>query len=595
MESKRAWCLVPFLSASILSGCGGDGDPLAAFKAQAPAWGSCADYFSRYPRHELSDEYVAKLGDRLQCADIDAPLDYGNPAGLKIKISAVRILAADAPEKKPHLFFNPGGPGGDGRNSPLDYALQLSQGNPNTPLGALYRKMSESFNFIGFSPRGVGASTSIVCTGSESVYPIDRSAGGDQPENIRRITESARFTAQNCQKNPVADFVNTDATARDMDLMREVLGDEKMHYYGISYGTWLGFWYAGLFPEHVGRMVMDSSMNFSRSIHQAATSTLVGMAQTYMQFTAPYAARNNAQLGMGDRVEDIVSRLNDLTPQAKQLLVELSFRAEPETIARSLLTTRLLMEASDEMRKGSDSKSMAENLHRIEISTGVPDVDEKKDEVADDIVAELLKRSDPDYWNSSGKFEMDNEESVFNTVMCNDEPLVEEDPAVWIRRGFELARTVPIVPNSVASQPCLYWHRKKLSTKPAMDRLKNANVLMVQSEYDVPTPLSGAMETFDQLPAASMVLVRNEGTHGLPIYQTECVDLTVMNYLMGQQPARRLTECEGKPLALDEQTRQAQAGKSASVQDPAAAHFVDPELARRLMARLRGAGAGAAR
>lgn len=454
--------------------------------------------------------------------------------------------------------------------------------------------MSDSYNFVGFSPRGVGASTSIVCAGSESTYPIDNSAGGDNPENLRRLTESARFTAQNCQKNPVADFVNTDATARDMDLMREVLGDEQMHYYGISYGTWLGLWYAGLFPDRVGRMVMDSSMNFTQSIHEANTSTLVGTAHTYMNFIAPYAARNNASLGMGDSVQSIVGRLRNLVPEAKQMLVDFNFGAEPEAIADSLLNTRLLMEASDEMRKGTDAKSMAEHLHGIQISTGVPAVDERKVAVADEIVNEMFLHGRPEYWNRAQQFQMDNERSVFNTVVCNDEPLLEKDPAVWIRRGFDLARTLPVVSNRVASQPCIYWHRNTQSTKPAMASLKNAKLLMVQSEYDVPTPLSGAMDTFNQLPSASMVLVKNEGSHGVLIYQTECVDRTVMNYLMGEQPAGRLTECDGKPQPLEMQAPAAQAGTSASAQDQASAHFVNPELALRLVDRLRKANAGTA-
>lgn len=131
--SKRAFFLVSVLAGSLLSACGGDEDPLAAYKNQAPVWGGCDDYFSRFPAHEAPDEYIAQLGQRLQCTYIDAPLDYANPAGLKIKISVVRILAANSPETKPHLFFNPGGPGGDGRDVPLGYASLLSQGNPIPP------------------------------------------------------------------------------------------------------------------------------------------------------------------------------------------------------------------------------------------------------------------------------------------------------------------------------------------------------------------------------------------------------------------------------------------------------------------------------
>ncbi len=114
---------------------------------------------------------------------------------------------------------------------------------------------------------------------------------------------------------------------------------------------------------------------------------------------------------------------------------------------------------------------------------------------------------------------------------------------------------------------------------------------MVQSEYDVPTPLAGAMETFEQLPATSMVYVMNEGSHGLMVYQTECVDLTVMNYLLGQAPAQRLTQCQGKPLPLDAQvqTLQARSIRSLSTSGQEPSNFEDPELARTLLERLRKA------
>ena len=99
---------------------------------------------------------------------------------------------------------------------------------------------------------------------------------------------------------------------------------------------------------------------------------------------------------------------------------------------------------------------------------------------------------------------------VWDTVVCNDEAISNKDPVFWINTGFELARALPIGRNNVASQPCLYWKRNAAFTKPAINDLKAAKLMMVQSQYDVPTPLSGAMETFNQLPATSMVYVKTK-------------------------------------------------------------------------------------
>lgn len=582
--------------AVLLVACGGSDaepetkDPLAAYKNQKLSWGSCDAYFSKYSS-EGAERYISKLGSRLQCADIEAPLDYKHPDGLKIKVSVLRVQAADAPEKKPHLFFNPGGPGGDGLNLSLAYSQMLAGGNPNTALGAIYKKVSESFNFVGFSPRGVGASTNLQCSGNEQVYAQDSSADGENAENIRRITDSARYMAVNCQKNPISDFINTDATARDMDLMRHLFGDEKMHYYGISYGTWLGFWYAGLFPERVGPMVVDSNMNFSQSIHAASISYEVGKIHSFANHIAPYAARHNSSLGMGTSTQEIVDRLKRLAPPLNQMLVQSSFRAEPDTIANELLYARMLMDASGYLRNGMQPSDIANRLQNIQVSTGDPDVDASIPDKASSIGSGISMLNDPQYWTAAVPFSADNSDSVFNTVVCNDELLLERDPVYWVNKGFELARTLPIANNRIAGQPCLYWKRQLQFSKPSMASLKTARMLMVQSEYDVPTPLAGAMETFEQLPATSMVYVMNEGSHGLMVYQTECVDLTVMNYLLGQAPAQRLTQCQGKPLPLDAQvqTLQARSIRSLSTSGQEPSNFEDPELARTLLERLRKA------
>src|SRR5690606_34839583 len=110
--------LLSFAAAMALVGCNGDGgsggseppappDPLAAYKNQTVNWDSCNQYFSEADSSTDTAIYLAKLGNRLQCADIKAPLDYQNPDGLRISLSTLRVRAAEHPEKKPHLFFNP--------------------------------------------------------------------------------------------------------------------------------------------------------------------------------------------------------------------------------------------------------------------------------------------------------------------------------------------------------------------------------------------------------------------------------------------------------------------------------------------------------
>lgn len=598
MRSMQWLGAVPL--AVLLVACGGGGsgssaspepekkDPLAAYKNQKLNWGSCDAYFTRYSS-EGSERYITKLGSRVQCADIDAPLDYNNPDGLKVKISALRVQAPDYPEKKPHLFFNPGGPGEDGLLWSLQYSSLLSGGSTVTSLGNLYKKVSESFNFVGFSPRGAGASTNLQCSGNELTYNIDYSADGENAENIRRIQDLAKYTALNCQKNPVSDYINTDATARDMDLMRHLLGDEKMHYYGISYGTWLGFWYAGLFPDRVGPMVVDSSMNFSQSIHAAGISTFDGQVHSFLNHIAPYAARHNSSLGLGSSVQEVVDKLKNVEPPLKKLLLGIGGRAQSDQISVDLIQTRMYVDASDYLRAGMQPSDIANALRNIQVTSGNPEIDAAIPGIASAIEGVLKAPIPPQYWTESTPFSMNVHDSVHEAVICNDEPLLERDPVWWVNKGFGLARELPIISNRIANQPCLYWKRQAQFSKPSMDSLKKAKMLMVQTEFDVPTPLAGAMETFNQLPESSMVYVRNEGRHGVVVYGTECVDQAVMNYLLGQVPSQRLTECQGDLLPLDKQAQASGSRRMKVSSSGKQADFEDPELANELINRLRKA------
>ncbi|WP_313082756.1 alpha/beta hydrolase [Pulveribacter sp.] len=597
-----------------LAGCGGGGsgggssepapappppDPLATYKSQPVRWGDCSRYFTENgigPNAQEVQEamhfapYVAKLGDRAQCADVKAPLDYQKPDGLQISLSLLRVRPVDSAGKKPHLFFNPGGPGEDGRLLSLSFSQLLSNGKGDSTLGRKYQEMAEAYNFVGFSPRGVGNSTNLHCTGKDFEARYATTRWDTQAENIRRLTDSGRLIASNCQKNPLSDHIHTDATARDMDLMRHLLGDEKLHYYGISYGTWLGFWYAGLFPDRVGPVVLDSNMNFSKSIHDASISYQDGTALTFREHVAPYAARHDDIFRMGASAQAIVGDLGAVGHRVTQALhlMGVSFRAEPRRIPAYLAAVKVAIET----QKLVDQGRSIDEIEAAFKAGGPHFADEKLDEAfreqAADMVGALRALEDPGFYAKPFQFGFSPSDAVWNTVVCNDEPLANRDQAYWVDKGFELAAMLPLIQNTVARQPCLYWERKATATKPSMQALQGAPLLMVQSQYDVPTPLKGAMETFEQLPAARMVRISGEGAHGLMVYQTECVDLAVMDHLLGRAPAQRLTECQARPLPFDESASAPQQAKSRLGSQPASP-FQDPELAEQLMDRLRGA------
>lgn len=590
MNHVNSRLLVTLALAGLLAACGGSddpADPLAHYKTQTVAWGDCRAYLQDGPDSDLDI-----FGDRLQCARVQVPQNYDRPEGPPLSISLMRVRAVENPQDKPHLFFNPGGPGGDGLSYGAVFARTLSEGSPQTEVGRTYLQAAAAYNFVGFSPRGVGDSSNLRCSGNQLVYNARHSQWGSDAANIAKITDKARYIAQDCQKNPIAADLHTDATARDMDLMRQLLGDEKLHYYGISYGTWLGIWYAGLFPERVGPMLLDSNMDFTRSIHDASIGSVQGQILTFNDFIAPWAARHDDLLSLGVSADAVKASVARIGPEVAEALIELRFvnRAEADKLPRYLAALRSGVQAQRLLDAG---RAPAELDAALKSEPPLPHArfDTLYRGVSEVLAATVVRQQAPGYDEGSKPLALDNDDSVWNAVVCNDEALPYKTPDYWVQAGFALARQLPFVSIDIASQPCLDWKERERYTKPDLARLKDVPLMMLQSAYDVPTPTVGAQRTFEQLSAAHMVHIANEGGHGLMFYGTDCVELAVWGYLLGQPPAARETTCAGKPLPLEESTR----GQQKTAPAPAS-NFADPALAERLIREMRralGESAGA--
>ncbi|WP_059013227.1 alpha/beta hydrolase [Streptomyces specialis] len=193
-------------------------------------------------------------GTPWQCADLTVPLDYEDPGGETIEIALIRaVTSAPDDERIGSLVFNFGGPGGSG--------VATLPG-----LAEDYETLHEGgFDLVSFDPRGVGESEGVVCwSGDERDAANERIPGPPEtPEEERLYEELDAEYAAACQENSgaVLPHVTTANTARDLDLLRHALGDERLHYFGISYGTELGAVYAHLFPGNIGRTVLDAVVN----------------------------------------------------------------------------------------------------------------------------------------------------------------------------------------------------------------------------------------------------------------------------------------------------------------------------------------------
>ncbi|MEW2180793.1 alpha/beta hydrolase [Streptomyces sp. NPDC005406] len=229
----------PAASPSAAPSADASGKPLpAALTSQRLAWKRCK-----------APEGGTAPGSAWRCTTVRVPLDYAKPDGDTIGIALIRKEARDKGRRLGSMLFNFGGPGGSGVST-----LPRAAGS--------YGALNTRYDLVSFDPRGVAGSAGVRCRTDreqESSYRKIDMTPDTAAEEAAFMEDGAGFGA-GCKKRSgkVLPFVGTTSAARDMDLIREVLGDRKLTYFGMSYGTELGGTYAHLFPKHVGRTVFDA-------------------------------------------------------------------------------------------------------------------------------------------------------------------------------------------------------------------------------------------------------------------------------------------------------------------------------------------------
>jgi pimeloyl-ACP methyl ester carboxylesterase len=189
-----------------------------------------------------------------ECAEFTVPLDYDEPNAGTLTLSLVRVPATDAANRIGSLFFNPGGPGVSGIMAfPMQHA-------------ALSETVREQFDIVGFDPRGIGESSPVQCFASTAeqvaaVAEMPRVPVG--PEEEAALLEATAAMAQGCAERNADTLahLSTANVARDLERLRQAVGDEALTYVGTSYGTFLGATYAQLFPDTIRAMVLDGVIN----------------------------------------------------------------------------------------------------------------------------------------------------------------------------------------------------------------------------------------------------------------------------------------------------------------------------------------------
>lgn len=219
----------------------------------------------------LDDYYAQEISwskcyDTFQCATYKVPIDYSAPEAGSFTISAMRRVADDTAHRIGSLIVNPGGPGASG----IDYAYNAEY--------VFSPDITDRYDIVGFDPRGVSRSTPITCyTNKETDENYASDAKPDNAAELKAaIAESKSFIEKCLEKTPHLTAFSTAGAARDMDILRALVGDEKLNYMGKSYGTFMGTLYAQFFPDRIGRVVFDGAVDPGIDIVEQVKMQAVG-------------------------------------------------------------------------------------------------------------------------------------------------------------------------------------------------------------------------------------------------------------------------------------------------------------------------------
>ncbi|MGV4987488.1 alpha/beta hydrolase [Streptomyces sp. NRAIS4] len=495
-------------AALVVAGCGGSsgGDDNGKGKghegneskgtstapAPAPATDLPASLTSQHldwHRCKATGEAPAPNGD-WRCATLTVPLNWSEPEGPTIGLALIRSPATGG-HRIGSLLFNFGGPGGSGVSMMPYYADTVSA-------------LHDRYDLVSWDPRGVGASEGVRCRGDRQIEAAeDVDATPDTPQEEKAYLQDAADFGKGCQKaaGTLLSHVSTTDSARDMDLMRQVLGDTRMHYFGISYGTELGGVYAHLFPKRVGRMILDAVVD--------PTADTVGHAENQTR---------GFQRALDDYLRSTGQDPAQGTRKIAALLKRIDTRPLPAESGRKLTETLAVTGIVLPLYSESSWPRLTSALKSAEQGDGSP----------------LLALAD-DYNERDSSGHYGTTSHAQRVISCLDE---KERPtlAETKRRLAEFERISPVFGDFLGWDTagwCHDWPAPGQFDTPQVSAPGAAPILLVGNTGDPATPYEGARRMADGLGKGIGVELTWKGEgHGAYGNGSDCVDSTVNAYLV---------------------------------------------------------------
>ncbi|MFJ2155578.1 alpha/beta hydrolase [Streptomyces sp. NPDC087856] len=476
------------------------GTALAAAHARAKGitFGKCPD--------------AQDLPGTMECGTVSVPLDYAHPDGTRIKLTVSR---AHATHKDPHnskrrvprqgsLVYNPGGPGASGLYFPL--------------IGMLpeWKRIASAYDLVGYAPRGVDKSAPLSCEDPKHFFKAPSQSPTYPSESYKkeRVAEAKAY-ARGCAKRSGSKlrFYTSLNNARDLDVLRAALGEDRLTFMGASYGTYFGALYATMFPTHVRRMVFDSAVNpdpeqiwYRNNLDQSAA--FEGRWTDFRE----WIAKHDDVYGLGDTADKVLA--NYRKAEARLAEKPAGGKVGPAQLQGAILSAGYY----DDYWPHSAAALSA-------YLKGDP--------------KQLIQQAGP---TPGAAVEAENGNAVYTAVECNDAAW-PTDWQTWDQDNTRLARVAPFETwdNVWMNLPCAYWtapRQEPLDVRTGPGELPP--VLIMAAERDAATPYDGALELQRRLFGSVLVTERDAGTHGIAGGSNKCVNGYLDAYLLeGRLPERR--------------------------------------------------------
>lgn len=449
------------------------------------------------------------------CGQIDAPLDWDQPGSGSIHIAMIEHKATG--KRLGTLLVNPGGPGESG--------VDLVAGGVRSAVSA---SVARHYDVIGFDPRGVGYSSAVHCGGASE---LDRYLYGVLPGTMGSSAwlsadrKRAETFARDCAEHTGAllGHVDTVSAARDMELIRADLGSPRLNYLGYSYGTELGSVYAALYPDHVGRFVLDGAVDiWTPSDDDGVVDQAKGFEGDLRAWASACLRGSSTAVASGTTCP-VSGTVDHAMGQIRTMLHHADTAPLTGSDGRRLDGATLSTAIVNDLYSPSEWRDLSGVVRSVAAGTSATAF-----RSADDYNG---RRSNGKYW--------DNATEAFTAIGCLDGG-ADDDPADMRHEAKDLARAAPTLGpyQAYGDVTCGAWPDDAVAPPPPPTHGGQDAVLVVGSTGDPATPYHQAKTLAALFPDGHLVTHVGEG-HLAYDDGDECIDDTVDAYFVqGLVPSR---------------------------------------------------------